>query len=340
MKRIVFLLLLLAEALYAQDAQMSQFYAAPLYHNPAFTGSTFAPRVIFNNRNQWPSLDGNFFTSMLSADVYVEGMNSGFGFLFMNDQAGSNRLKTTEISFLYSYQLQLNENNAIRLGLQGGYSQRSFNSSGLIFGDQLDNLGNVIGPTQDPLLNIGGNKSFADFGAGLLYYNPKVFLGFSVAHLTEPDMALTGTGFNLPRRYVVNGGLNLNLTNPGTTARNARKELILTPTFLFKAQGPFSQLDFGAYATYAPITFGLWYRGIPLKRTEGGLVNQDALTGLVGLRFDSFSLGYSYDLTISSLGISTGGAHEISIAYQFEPLESRKKPRYKYKKKELSCPRF
>ena len=43
-----------------QDPQYSQFYAAPLYLNPAFAGSAMAPRVNFNHRNQWPSLSANF----------------------------------------------------------------------------------------------------------------------------------------------------------------------------------------------------------------------------------------------------------------------------------------
>ena len=41
----------------AQDPQFSQFYAAPLYLNPAFAGSAQEARVGINYRNQWPQID-------------------------------------------------------------------------------------------------------------------------------------------------------------------------------------------------------------------------------------------------------------------------------------------
>jgi hypothetical protein len=44
----------------AQDPQYSQFYAAPLYLNPAFAGATGQNRIGINYRNQWPAIDANF----------------------------------------------------------------------------------------------------------------------------------------------------------------------------------------------------------------------------------------------------------------------------------------
>ncbi|MEL7422621.1 MAG: type IX secretion system membrane protein PorP/SprF, partial [Bacteroidota bacterium] len=42
-------------SLQAQDPIFSQFYAAPLQLNPAFAGTTIAPRFTFNHRNQYPN---------------------------------------------------------------------------------------------------------------------------------------------------------------------------------------------------------------------------------------------------------------------------------------------
>ncbi|MDG1036239.1 MAG: type IX secretion system membrane protein PorP/SprF, partial [Crocinitomicaceae bacterium] len=40
----------------AQDPQFTQFYANPIYLNPAFAGSNVCPRFSMNYRNEWPSL--------------------------------------------------------------------------------------------------------------------------------------------------------------------------------------------------------------------------------------------------------------------------------------------
>ncbi|MEY4602756.1 MAG: hypothetical protein RIT43_48, partial [Bacteroidota bacterium] len=40
----------------AQDPTFTQFYANPLYLNPAFAGSHGCPRFALNYRNEWPQL--------------------------------------------------------------------------------------------------------------------------------------------------------------------------------------------------------------------------------------------------------------------------------------------
>ena len=47
---------------WAQDPQFTQFYANPLYLNPAFAGTVRCPRAVLNYRNQWPALTGTFVT--------------------------------------------------------------------------------------------------------------------------------------------------------------------------------------------------------------------------------------------------------------------------------------
>lgn len=47
-------------------------------------------------------------------------------------------------------------------------------------------------------------------------------------------------------------------------------------------------------------------------------MNLDAIVVLVGYKIFNFTVGYSYDLTVSDLLGTTGGAHEISLIYLFE----------------------
>jgi hypothetical protein len=46
-------------------------------------------------------------------------------------------------------------------------------------------------------------------------------------------------------------------------------------------------------------------------------INQDAVIVLLAYNYGPYRFGYSYDITISGLGLQSGGAHEISIIYEF-----------------------
>ena len=58
LRRLIAVALLLAHAwsAQAQDPHFTQYYANPLYLNPAFAGVKQCPRVTTNYRNQYPSL--------------------------------------------------------------------------------------------------------------------------------------------------------------------------------------------------------------------------------------------------------------------------------------------
>src|SRR6185369_4935517 len=82
----VVLILFIGESVTAQDPQFSQFYAAPLYLNPAFAGATGQARVGANYRNQWPAIDANFTTISAFGDFYHENKNVGLGAIITRDQ--------------------------------------------------------------------------------------------------------------------------------------------------------------------------------------------------------------------------------------------------------------
>ena len=109
----------------------------------------------------------------------------------------------------------------------------------------------------------------------------------------------------------------------------------------FKNQGMFRQLDLGAYFTLAPLVIGTWYRGVPIEKSASGTGgNRESVVVLLGYRKDHFSIGYSYDLTISKLGLPSGGSHELSLAYLFDLNSSSIQKTYQKFKRNLSCPKF
>ena len=108
-KALTLALLLIASLLFkptatAQDPQFSQFYAAPLYLNPALTGNTFQDRIILNYRKQWMGIAPGYETFAVSYDHNDTKLHSGFGGMVLRDVAGSNGLAFTHAAFNYSFE--------------------------------------------------------------------------------------------------------------------------------------------------------------------------------------------------------------------------------------------
>src|SRR5215207_4039322 len=82
------LVLMVDSTVTAQDPQFSQFYAAPLYLNPAMAGATGQARAGINYRNQWPAIDANFTTMSAYFDYFIEDYNSSVGMIITRDKEG------------------------------------------------------------------------------------------------------------------------------------------------------------------------------------------------------------------------------------------------------------
>jgi len=336
-----FVALVLTRPVQAQDPQFSQFYAAPLYLNPAFAGSALAPRATVNYRNQWPSV-ANYVTSQVGLDHYFERYKSGVGLLVQSDNQGQGRIRSTDIGLQYSYQLQLSETSFLRLGLQGSYVNRSLNWFGLTFGDQYSSQGPTGNPTTDPLIVNGApNRRYLDFSTGALLFSDWYWVGFAAHHINRPQLGVFALDefSRLPMKGSLHMGLRIPLEGYTGLGDELDREKSISPAINYRFQGKYDQLDLGTYVTYAPMVVGAWYRGLPLKRYEPTINNRESLVVLVGYRQDNFSIGYSYDATISSLGPGSGGAHEISLSYTFENWPpGRPKPRRR--NPQLACPKF
>src|SRR5690349_3974127 len=109
----------------AQDPEFSQYYAAPLYLNPAFSGTSVDHRFIANYRNQWPNISQAFETYAFSYDYNLDQYNSGLGFMLMTDRAGSANLKSTQFNFQYAYKVKLSDKMILSSGLNFGVGSRS-----------------------------------------------------------------------------------------------------------------------------------------------------------------------------------------------------------------------
>ncbi|MDD2965495.1 MAG: type IX secretion system membrane protein PorP/SprF [Bacteroidales bacterium] len=294
----------------AQDPAFSQFYANPLYLNPALTGAAFAPRLILNYRNQWPSLPASFVTYNASYDQYIPNISSSFGVLFNTDRAGDGILTTTSFSGIYSYSLPVARKTFVNAGLQASFYQRKLDWYSLLFEDQIDPIQGFIKPTSErPPDNL--SVSFLDFSAGLaVSHDDFLFAGLAVHHLTEPfDGFYNDNNSKMNMKITFHAGGIIDL-EPRVRNRRSQTGMSLSPNILYQQQQNFKQLNIGLYFNKYPFVVGTWFRH--------NIENPDAFIFLLGFQHNSFRIGYSYDVTVSKLKNVTGGAHEISFGFQFD----------------------
>ena len=93
---------------FSQDAEYSQFYANPLYLNPAFTGTSPNPRVSVNYRNQWPSLGNTFVNYSISFDQFLKTLNGGLGFQISNNTEADGKITSSSANAIYSHHIKIN----------------------------------------------------------------------------------------------------------------------------------------------------------------------------------------------------------------------------------------
>jgi type IX secretion system PorP/SprF family membrane protein len=300
--------------------QFTQFNAAPLYLNPAFTGSTIQHRFASSYRNQWTAIPGHYNNFAFSYDYNLADMNSGLGLVFAREQAGTAGLSTTELGLLYSYRFLLKKQVYIQAGLKFNYIRTGINFSELVFNDQLYTDGAAT--TESLLLQ---NTSYLDLTSGVLIYSSKFWGGIAVNHMNQPNQSLTNNESPLYLKLSMHGGYKFDIDDGNK--RSAAKYFNLA--FHYKAQHKFDQLDLGVYYTQEPLVFGLWYRGIPLVKSYQGALNNDAVAIILGyvIPESNLSIGYSYDATISRLVSSSAGSHEISIIYEVASKRKKKRNR-------------
>jgi type IX secretion system PorP/SprF family membrane protein len=322
----------------AQDPNFSQFFVSPLTLNPALTGKFNGDfRIAGNYRDQWPSISKAFITSTASFDLPIlRGSISeldtwGVGILAMTDKTANGILSTNLISITTAYHKGLDEDGLHQLGIgfQATYNTKRLDGTKLNFEDELDQFGGWTIPSGEPINDRMLNLDYFDVSAGVLYngstdgYN-NFYLGASAYHLNKPRESFTGDIFyTLNQRYTVHAGGAIPISD-------ATRTVYLSS--LYSHQAGANNIVLGGALGFAlndepdnPSNFfaGVW--------TRFNNVN-DAIIPYLGLEFNGFRLGASYDVNISSLKTASQsrGGLEVSLIFIKRPPGSRGIP----------CPRF
>ena len=309
--------MLCSPSAYAQDPTFTQFYANPLYLNPAFAGSNGCPRFALNYRNEWPKLSSNYVTYSASYDQYFRNISGGFGVLATHDQQGKGTINTSMLGLIYSYHLKVNRKFSMMFGARAAWYQKFLNWDNLQFGDQIDPRRGFIYSTGD--VPRGGQRGFFDASAGMVGFSKHFFFGFAAHHLNRPNESVIIGNSPMPIRLTGHMGADIPI---GGRSKYSNTTSIM-PNIIYQYQQGFMELNIGTYIKYGAFSAGAWFR------------NRDAFILTIGINTGTFKVGYSYDVTVSRLnnGVS-GGSHEVSLGFNTSCKPASKTF------KTISCPSF
>ncbi len=312
---------MLPESGRSQDPVFSQYYMMPTLSNPSLVGQVNGPRFGLIYRNQWPAISNAYETFAFAYDQYFKKMHSGIGVTLLSDQAGDGLLKSSKLQVQYAYRIETRSGWRSQLAVEVGAGQQTIDQSALIFLDQLDprfgatSPGGTLYPTEEPPL-ARNNRVYLDIGVGASLYNDKYFFTIGVDHLNRPSVSFreeeNGKIKGLPLRLNAMVGTTISLKEP--TSYNPNGSFI-SPTILIAKQGGTGQINAGVFYGVSYFTFGAFYRH--------AFTNPDAVGLSASVKIGNLRIGYAYDFTVSRLGISTGGSHEIGMTLAIEKKEGK-----------------
>jgi type IX secretion system PorP/SprF family membrane protein len=299
------------------DPHFSQYYAYPMWLNPALTGIVDGDyRVSANYRNQWVNIGKPFSTMGVSFDAAGPN-NIGVGLNVTNMSAGDAGYNYLNAMASFSYRgVRFGETGTSQLvfGVQGGMINRRIDPAKWTTGSQYDP---VMGfdPSKSTGENINTTSSNVfDAAAGVMFFdgNPNhqlnPFAGFSAGHITRPTDPFISGGNNrrLPVRYLAHGGTRIKLNNMFS----------LTPHGLYLRQGNAEEIVAGIYTSVMvneefDFLVGGNYR-----------INDSAIP-FAGFHFKNFVLGLSYDVNASNLRRLVNGSNSFEVSLSFISRKKR-----------------
>lgn len=294
------------------DPHFSQYYANPLWLNPALTG-VIDGDLRFNSifKSQWASVGNAYKTAGFSTD-YRPTNQVGLGLNVINQRAGAVGYNYFAAYASFGYAVALStEYEWLNFGVQAGMINRSVDPGKFQTDSQFDPSGGGYNPNLPINENfIASNATVFDASAGAFYHDDdpdkvaNLFVGVSLAHLSRPKdpFAAEGSNYKLPIRYNFHGGVRINMS----------EYFALTPHAIYIKQGPNKVTVLGGYTETK-------FRNENILILGGMYRLNDAAIANVGYRINNLTIGASYDFNTSAFNAATNGQGgiELSVSYVF-----------------------
>lgn len=321
----IFVTMISLSGVKAQDIHFSQFWNAEQFNNPGAVGMGRSnARAVIQLKEQWSSINKAYKTGMFSFDLPVVKSNSaqlGLGVFAFSDRVAGGALFQNQVGLSVGGAVRVAQNQKLSLGVSSSFMQKGIDPTDFRWSSQFDGTGYNA--------SIGGenvasqNKGLMDFGAGIYYSfggqstavnrddDFKLDAGFSVSHLTQPDISLNGQSDNLARKYLFH--IQSEIGIPGNN-------ISLVPLGFVQVQGAHKDIVMGGLVKYSLQT-GSKVTGF--KKGNGLYVGslfrmKDAIIPTLGFYMSDFVINASYDFNLSNLAVYTTGrgGFELSLRYE------------------------
>lgn len=295
------------------DPHFSQYYAYPMWLNPALTGVMDGDaRLTANFKDQWSAVDNGYKTAGVSGDIRTSD-KVALGFNMIDQTAGGAGYNYLAAYGSFAYQIPVSDNQYQKLnfGVQAGFINRSFDQNKLQFDNQYNSSTGGYDASMSSMENFTTTSAMVfDASAGVFYYdgNPdndvNFFGGVSAAHLMPAKDPATSNGLNgdLPFRYTIHGGLRIRAS-----------ELVDITTHAVYIGQEKNQV------CAAGMNFELRFKADHSLILGGMYRLNDAAVANLGFHMGNTIIGMSYDYTTSPLKPAVQqGTYELSISYLFK----------------------
>jgi type IX secretion system PorP/SprF family membrane protein len=325
----VFMLVIAAGNLFAQDPHFSQYNEAPIYINPALSGVAYDTRVNLNYKSQWKSVAVPYKSYGASAEFAIGRKKlhkkSYFttGLMAYNDVSGSSNFSSLHLGGLLGVVIRSGKYSKLSGGIMAAFDQRTINGSKLTWDNQYN--GYKFDPTIPGEQIPQTHFIYADFGAGFNWHFAKseryisaadghrFDIGFSAYHINVPYYSFYGnTGENQYIRFVHHANFVVAVPQINSS---------IIPSYVIMMQGPSIEIVAGLMYRYI-ISDASVHTGTikPMAFSFGGYYRSlDAFIPQVLFEYDKYGLGVSYDVNLSNLTPTskTKGGLEICLRYNW-----------------------
>ena len=289
--------------------QYTNFNYNRMVYNPAVSGYNNTIDFTLLYRGQWLGLEGSPSTQFFTAHGPINRISSAVGLSVVNDMMGAQR--STSFMLSYAYRLKRKWGD-LAFGASIGAYQKAIDGTKLrspegTYTGGIDHQDGLIPDTK-----VSGLAP--EMQVGIFYTGYNIYAGISVNNLLSSKIKFSAPSGNseikFARAYIFSAGYNIELS----------RAFNLLPNLQFKNDINNFQTDINVILSYKDkINGGLGFRG-------NNKNNIDAFSLMLGFKFfKRLRIGYSYDVSISTLNVANSGSHEVFLKYELA-IKDRSKP--------------